>query len=379
MQVLRFLLLLPFHILRLFLFLVTFIFKLLGKLIAPLIGDINWQAPQWWAAAQTNPEALPDSTKKAPMIISLIVYALVCGTVGGIYGYEWYQNRPGEIEIAPISYQEAIVKVAKAPTPTNYREKNPAFDKLIIEFSIESAPLETLRETVTKGIKLSPEIEGSWQWNDIGTQLIFTPKKDWAVAQTYRVELNPKKLLAQTIKTETKQLEFNTDPMRVVISENEFYQDPLNPAQKKAIFHAQFNYPVDIASFEKAVSLAIMTNKGKVLENPKFSVTYNESKMDAWVHSEPIKLPEDLSKMKLLVQKGVVLSSKPNSNKASESVSVVDIPGLYTLKIKQISTSVVKNQNDKYEHVVVMNTSEDRKSTRLNSIHLKLSRMPSSA
>jgi len=357
MPLLRFLLLLPLYSLKFFWTFFKNIMALLGKIASPLIGHIHWEAPLWLPYASNLFHYAVNFIKRYPLRIATLIVILASISLGGIYGYHWYQNRPGAIDIAPIAYQEANIRIIKTPLPTNFRDKNPIFDPLIIDFGVQAAPLETLSTAVTEGIKLSPEIDGIWNWNQGGNQLIFTPKKEWSMAQKYTISLNPLKLLAPTIKTDTKRLEFNTENIKMTIADKEFYQDPISPSQKKTIFHVKFNYPIDVASFEKAVTLKITTKKDKLISTPQFYVTYDDSKMDAWIHSEPINLPEDLSQMKLHIQKGVT-SSKQHSGKAEEVFSAMDIPGLYTLKITQVNTSVVKNINDKYEHALIVNTND---------------------
>ena len=357
MPLLRFLLLLPLYLLKFIVILLKFAIILVGKIVSPFIGHIQWKAPFWLPAVDRGVKRLENIIKTYPIKVSLFLALLVLGTFGGIYGYQWYLNRPGPIEIAPMTYQNARIHIAHVPLPTNYRNERPAYDTLMIDFGLQAAPLETMKFPVMQGIKLSPEIEGVWNWNHTGRVLIFTPKQEWLMAQKYTVSMIPTILLAKTIKTDKAELEFSTQGMSIGVNDNEFYQNPVNPSEKKTIFHAKFNYPVDIASFEKAISLTVTTKKNKALSNPKFSVTYNDSKMDAWIHSEPIALPEDLSLMKLHIKKGV-LSSKIHSNEASEVFSSMDIPGLYTLQISQVNTSVVKNEKDKFEQVLLVRTSD---------------------
>ena len=357
MPLLRFLLLLPLYLLRLVGMIFQTILKVVGKILSPFVGQVQWQAPKWFAGVAHMTNRLEEFTKRYPLRIGAFLLVCIAAGIGGMYGYHWYQNRPGPIAIAPIEYQEAKVTLFKTPLPTDYRKENPTFDKLIIDFGLQAAPLETMKNAVTEGIELSPKMEGTWRWNVAGTQLIFTPKKDWAMAQKYTVSMTPQKLLAQTIKTETTSLEFKTEDMRLNVSESEFYQDPINPSHKKSIFHVQFNYPVDVASFEKSITLSMTTKKDKLISTPRFNVTYNNSKMDAWVHSEPITLPDDMSKMKLEIKKGV-LSTKSTSSDASETSASIDIPSIYALKLNQIDTSVVRNEKNKYEQMIVVQASD---------------------
>ena len=357
MPLLRFLLLLPLYILRFVWTALTLCLWIFSKIASPLIGKVEWTAPSWMASVKKLFDRVEHFIKEYPLRIGAVLLVGVISTFASIYGYHWYINRPGVIEIAPTTYQTATVQIANAPTPLNYRNQHPTIDKLVLNFNLQAAPLEAINDPVQNGIELSPKTQGEWRWNASGTQLIFTPKNEWRIAQKYTITLSPQILLSQTVKTETTKLEFSTQEMRISLGENEFYQDPTNPSQKKSIFHVKFNYPVDVASFEKAIELTMTTPKDIRLAAPKFSVMYNDSKMDAWIHSAPLTLPDDLSKMKLLIKKGV-RSSKQDSNEASEISSSMNIPGLYTLRLSQVKTAVVKNEKDKYEQVLSIQSSD---------------------
>ncbi len=356
MPLLRFVLLFPLYLLQTIGFILQTVFKILRKILSPLIGQIDWKAPAWFAHVQNLATRIEKFTNRYPLRIGAFLLVCIAAGIGGVYGYQWYQNRPGPIVVAPTEYQEARVSLFRLPEPTDYRKDNPTFDKLIIDFNLQAAPLESMKNVVTEGIELSPKLEGTWRWNNAGTQLIFTPQKDWAAGQKYTISLKPNKLLAQTIKTETTSLEFKTKEM-ILIGSGEFYQDPMNPSQKKSIFHVQFNYPVDPASFEKSITLTMRTKNDKLIATQKFNVTYNNSKMDAWVHSEPITLPEDQSMMKLDVKKGV-LSTRSTSSDASELITTINIPSIYALNLERIDTMVLKNEKNKFQQVITVQASD---------------------
>ena len=235
MPLLRFLLLSPLHLLRLLGMVFKITFTILGKVLSPLTGQIQWQAPSWVSFVTKFTTRIEDFTKRYPLHIGAFLLVCIAGAIGGIYGYHWYQNRPGPIAVAPTEYKEVEATLNKAPSPTNYRAESPSFDNLVINFRLPVAPLETLKSTITEGVEISPKLEGAWRWSASGAQLIFVPSKDWAMNQAYTVSFNPAKLFAQNIKIDKTSLSFTTDDMSYSAT-GEFYQDPVNPSQKKSIF-----------------------------------------------------------------------------------------------------------------------------------------------
>lgn len=50
MDLLKFILRLPFTLIKGLFRLLALIFGLLGRLFKPVVGNLNWNAPAWWAA-----------------------------------------------------------------------------------------------------------------------------------------------------------------------------------------------------------------------------------------------------------------------------------------------------------------------------------------
>ena len=56
---------------------------------------------------------------------------------------------------------------------------------------------------------------------------------------------------------------FDLPAFAATVGNNEFYQNPDNPAEKQALLQLRFNYPVDPAEFEKRVGLVLVGRDGK--------------------------------------------------------------------------------------------------------------------
>ncbi len=98
--------------------------------------------------------------------------------------------------------------------------------------------------------------------------------------------------------------DFDTQPFKATLGQGEFYQDPQDPTAKKTIVPVDFNYPVDTAQFEKRIALTL-AGKGDSSGTPlKYSVTYDQYKLHAWIHSQPLDLPRDDGAVAVKVDSG---------------------------------------------------------------------------
>ena len=87
MDLLRFLLLLPIRLLRI-------VAHALGWALRPLLGSMQWSAPDWMHAVRRNP---------LRSAATLLVAVVLAG--GGWYGWHWYRNRPRPPQPQQITWQ----------------------------------------------------------------------------------------------------------------------------------------------------------------------------------------------------------------------------------------------------------------------------------
>ena len=321
MDLLRYLLLLPMRLLRA-------LGHGVGRLLRPVIGNVSWSAPEWMLAVKRQPR------QSATTALAILLVA-----AAGWYGWQWYKNRPHPPEPIRITWQ------VHEPAATDYTKQPIAIDRLQVTFSASAAPIELVGKPVTAGISMQPSAKGQWTWLDDRT-LHFTPATDWPVGQHYTVHFDTTKAFAPHVLMADDHFEFTTAAFRATLGKGEFYQDPQNATAKKIIQAVDFNYPVDPLRFEKSVALALVDKDGKNGRAQLFTVTYDQYKLHAWVHSQPLDLPRDDGLIAVKIDSGVC-SSRGGDCTAQPLHTTVRIPGLYSLTIDDISPTLV--DNDKYE------------------------------
>lgn len=356
MDLLRFILRLPFTLLRAAYWLICFIFSLLHKILGPVIGRVNWQSPSWLLKTSQwikhGFQATEGRINKHPIgiFISLVILAGIAGAA--FYGYNWNLNRPKPIEAAPMVYQQTNVRVI-APASINYNidAASRAPQRITLYFSHSSAPITSVGKAVEQGITMTPAMAGEWKWES-GSSLVFTAKTVFPMGEKYQIKLDAEKLVAPQIKLNTPQLEFTTTPFTLNLSKAEFYQDPRNPQQKSAIFTAKFNAPVDVLSFEKLITMSLLPNQPL-----KYSILYNDKKTEAWIHSQPLALPDNPAQIKLSVGKGVKTVASANQLQ-TVSDKLVNVPGLYSLEVNDVSAILAESDNNNGQKALLISTSD---------------------
>ncbi|MCS3431748.1 alpha-2-macroglobulin [Klebsiella sp. BIGb0407] len=359
MDLLRFLLRLPFTLIKGLFCLLAFIFSLLGRIIKPVVGNIDWQPPVWWPAVsgwlKRGFKRMESGVDKHPKAIFLAILGLIGVAVAGVYGWHWWLNRPQPIEPAPMVYQKTSVRI-NGPETRNYRAQNPAPQQVVFTFNHSVAPITDIDKVVEKGISLNPTVAGEWKWVT-GDKLVFTPKQPLPMGTTWSVNFSPKVLLAPQIQLPKTDYEFTAPAFDYQINNSEYYQDPQDSQKRSAIFNVKFDAPVDVSSFEKNISLGLREGKAKTESKLKFSVVYDQKKLNAWVHSEPLKSLDYGGSVNLTIDKGVKASVASNATTQARSASV-SVPNLYSLKVNNISAQLVDSDGAKGQRVLVIDFSD---------------------
>lgn len=351
MDVLRFLLSLPFKLIRLFGWIIVFCIRLLEKILSPFIGKIQWSTPVWIDFVARHLRKIENGIVGHPKTALGSIVFLIVASFGSYYGYHSYLNRPVPIDVAPIVVQNVNVKLI-GPAQINYADDNPQPQKIILSFSRSAAPITLIDKEVTEGVTLTPAIEGNWQWQN-GSTLVFTAKKPFAMGNEYKIQLDETKLLAPQFSLKSNKYEFKTTSFDYSLGNSEFYQDPQNPSQKHAIIKISFNAPVDIQSFEKRLSMKYGDN-----EKLKYVINYDNKKLTAWVHSEQLTLKDISSKVFLKIEPGIATTVTANTT-SKEKTYHVEIPSLYSLNVSNVESELVESENGKDARVIIISLSDE--------------------
>lgn len=351
MDVLKFILRLPFLLIKSLLRLLALIFSLLARMLRPVLGELRWQAPRWWAPLAGGFTRLENAVQGHAKGVLAGVIVLLCASAGAIYGWHWWQNRPQPIEPAPLVYQQTYVHIS-APEPVDYAAARITPQPITLSFRHSVAPITQVGKTVEKGISLSPSVAGEWRWES-DSSLVFTPKKPLPMGEKYTLSFEPDVLLAPQIKIDQTRYDVETPAFDYEIGKAEYYQDPQDRQKRSAIFNVKFNAPVDVASFEKQLTMGLSEGKSKTERPINFSLVYDEKKLNAWVHSEPLQALDNGGTVRLTIGREVKASVPSNTTKVAKN-SWVQVPTLFSLKVESASAQVVDNASLQSQRVLVV-------------------------
>lgn len=247
MDVLRFLLRLPFTLLRAVGWTLSACLRVLGLLLTPLIGRVQWRTPGWLRFVGHSLLWAESGVNRYPKATAATLVLLAAAGAGSYYGYHWHLNRPVPIDPAPLVVQQTNVRL-QPPNAINYRAAKAESQRITLRFSRSAAPIDRIGKAVTEGVTLTPAAEGEWNWQDDRT-LTFTARKAFPMGQEYRLALEDQRLVAPQIELTQREYKFTTEPFDYRLNQTEFYQDPRDPQKKSAIVSVTFNAPVDVQSF----------------------------------------------------------------------------------------------------------------------------------
>ncbi len=327
---------------------VRLLFVLLGGLISSLFGDFSWRAPRWLDWLGVRLAAAGRAAVARPALSALILALLVAAGAGGWQGWKWWQARPRPVEVKFSLTEPARTEIEN--------EKGP--NPLLVKFERGAAPIALVGKDVPQGLATSPAIEGTWRWRD-DRNLEFMPKADWPVGAEFKVRID-KSAVAPQVRLAAWDFTYRAPAFVAKVASAEFYQDPVNPAVKKAVVSLNFSHPVDAASLEKRVEMHMAGAAAGVLgigaEKTKFVVSYDKLKLNAYLHSQPLPIPKDSATLEIAIDSGVQAArgGKPTDKALAQSVT---IPGLYSLAIGEVEPTVVSNDQNDPEQVLVLQTS----------------------
>ena len=320
------------------------VWAILQRVWFAAFGRVNWDAPPWARGVGRG-----GSWMWGHKLKSLGVLVVLAGlSAGSFYGWQWWKNRPRP-EMTHVG--------VSAPELTSWEDGKPRTNPLRIEFDHSAAPLKNVGKKVTAGVEISPKIDGSWDWES-DHELVFTPKNDWPIAEEYTVKLAKEGLVAPHILLDEHKHTFKTAPFGVRLSEHEFYQDPIDANLKKVVATFTFTHPVDTAQFEKRVAMRFVpTNKEDKEADYKLHVSYDKWKLNGYVHSEPVNVPQKDAHMVVTLAAGT--PAQKGGPAFDEKIEQrVKIPGLYNfLKVESAQLTIVDNEKNEPEQVLVVETS----------------------
>ena len=312
-----------------------------------LFGKISWNTPPWvkYLGKKASARPLVFWTK----VIGIIVFAAAL-----TYVYHWYKHRPQPEQVTAQVNVPLVTPLEKVLVPS----------VLSVDFGVTGsggefnarsvAPLNMLGKEVPQGITISPAMPGKWIWQS-DSHLEFTPANDWPSGQTYTINFS-KDSFTKGSRMASLSYSFTTLPFSPQISEFKFYQDPVNPKLREAVATVSFNFPVDTHSLENRISLAWQSLPNQPNQDFKYSISYDENKRTAYIHSEPLPLPQVERFLVLTLDKGIKPVAGPSESTENVTDKVLIPDASSYLKVSNVSTAIVRNQQSKPEQVLTLET-----------------------
>ena len=254
---------------------------------------------------------------------------------------------------APTVRPGALQVTVQAPKPTDYSRTPKRVDTLQLRFSGSAAPIKDAGNA-PQGVRLVPELAGEWKWLE-DKVLEFRPADDWPVGQAYTVELDEDRSLARGVHLvdDRFEYEFSSAPFRARVASSSFYQDQLDPAMKKGVFELAFSHPVDPKTLAGRITLALKDGAGATQPAPTHVLSFDERKLHAWVHSQPLQIPDNGGTLALSIEPGIASAfGGPGSDKAL--AGRVALPSLYSVAVDSAVATLVDNERYEPEQVLVL-------------------------
>ncbi len=330
-----------------------------GNFIRKIFGSFTWSAPPWVAGLGRCRKERPGTFWGWLLLALLLVAAAVAGTLYSL-------SLPRPVLIRAEIEAPGITPNVESPRPQD----------LAIEFAYDYsgltpeqerpeglpsvARIDLVDQVVKSGVSLSPALPGEWRWQGDRT-LVFEPQQDWPAGTEFTVKLD-KALFVDEARLKSLSWPFVTPAFNVELGELEFYQDPRDRTVRKVVSTLVFSHPVDKPSLEKHLAMTMRPSGAEISVEPKkyaFTVSYDPNQREAYVHSEPLTLPEQPNTMVLSVGKGVApaLGGMASEEEFSRQVLVPDIYSF--LNIERARTEIVRNDDQQPQQILSLQFTDD--------------------
>ncbi|WP_155317283.1 alpha-2-macroglobulin [Desulfosarcina alkanivorans] len=328
--------------------------KTIARLMGLGLGRLSYTPPPWMSAIN----AFRRNRPAAFWILILLLLALALGV-----GYRL--TIPGPLQ---------VVAVIAPPGPPADGE-NPPPDPLVVQFDYapdDRQPDRRLPEVEpgvaridligkpVNGIRMSPAFPGRWQWTD-DRSLEFRPEKAWPAGTRFRMDF-PSGIFSPETRLKKDKNEFETPAFEASIESLEFYQDPTDSAVRRVVGTLFFSHPVDGQSLEDRLSMTMRPSGKGVQSTPEavgVSVTYDDSRRQAYISSEPVSLPPQSNTMRLTVGKGLMPATGGKGTPAALTDTVL-VPDRYSfLKVSEAGARIVPNDRQDPEQVITLTFTDE--------------------
>ena len=320
-----------------------------AKAGSSIFGRISWNPPRWLSRTTT---VFSDFHRARPRLAIGLIIAAFLLSCGAAWGWHWYQNQPKP--------RWVTVSVRSIPVTTLRKDGSRDIHDLIVKFSQSAARLEDLKKDQLQGVQLEPHMAGNWHWAD-DDLLIFRPTEDWPADQKFRIVFG-KNFFPRHLLLERLTYDAQTPPFAITIKETKFYQDPINPADRRITATLDLTHEVAPGELERHIQLVTIGGSSIFPPSdppPHFSITYGLHHRVAYLRSALLNLPEREDFMKVAVSKGVH-TVQGGAQTHDDLEAKIPLPSIATMfRIESTQGTIAYNKSGEPEQILILSTTAD--------------------
>lgn len=330
------------------------ILRVVARVAATVFGRvqwrIQWQVPPWFDKAGRLARRGGEIARARPGLSTLAVTTIFLALIAGIVTYHWWQSqpKPRTIDFNVETPARTVIEDNGSPNP------------LLVEFAGSVAPIEMVGKEVSAGVEITPVLAGTWTWRG-DSRLEFRPKEDWPVGIQHKVKFS-RELVSPQTRLERYDFSFRSPAFVARVANLQLYQDPVNPALKKAVIDLNFSHPVNPEDVEKRISMVLGDQSGGLLglggDKVKFTVNFDKFKLNAYVHSDTLAIPREATRVTMTLADGLG-AARGGATLAEPLKARVAVPGQFSLAVNSAQAAVAANERGEPEHVLLLSTSEN--------------------
>lgn len=325
------------------------------SILSLLVGKFSYSSPAW---AQNINQYRKSNPGQAYGIIAILFAVFIA--------YQYYDSLPKPIKVKATHEQIAITPNYENAKPSNLNiEFNYDFSELHQDQARpEGVPsiarIDLIGKEIKQGIGIQPAKEGTWEWLD-DRRLRFVPETDWPAGTEYKVNFDKSLFINEAVLSDSS-LTFRTPVLSAEFVDTQFYQDPQDISVRRVISTLRFTHPVDKNLVEKNLLMTMRPSNEAINVSPtnyNFSVTYDKNYREAYIQSEPVRLPEQSNYMKMTLKEGVksILGGEATNDIRESKVLIPDIYSF--LKVNHASTQIVRNEKNEPEQILTLEFTDD--------------------
>ncbi|MGB4100762.1 MAG: alpha-2-macroglobulin [Alphaproteobacteria bacterium] len=218
------------------------------------------------------------------------------------------------------------------------------------------------------GVTLTPDMAGTWRWQDDYT-LTFRPQKPWPAGQEFQAQFGAE-LFPGHVQLLSNTYNFTTDALTPQIPSMTFFQDPNDVTKRGVATTLRFNTPVAAEALRQHVTFTLeeltegaAPNQRKIIaaaENLPFEFKLDAERLEAQVTTPMHVLPDRDRFVRVRILPGleaVAGGKKLEKSKGVQMEESVRIPSRSSFaKISTVEMKIVKNDRYEPEQVIVITT-----------------------